>query len=180
MATIKKILAKTGNSFGDKKVLFIGADGRLYIASRAEGDHSELEVGKVAYDAVEAVPDKYGDVLFGNESYNVTLDLSIVTGKFSRNLWSYFIHETLRDQETTSAKIFKTILALEEIVHLNGGIPTYMGTSINPSSTEDRAIVRALYAIANGNIISSDGPDGHYVDSCRFLYEKYVSKLDNV
>lgn len=46
---IESILNSRGNSFGDKTIVFRAENNRIYEATRYEGDHSELEIGKFIY-----------------------------------------------------------------------------------------------------------------------------------
>lgn len=45
---IKTIIARKTNSFGDLTVAYVATDGKVYVDSASEGNHSDLEIGKPA------------------------------------------------------------------------------------------------------------------------------------
>ena len=53
MKTIKAIINSKTDSFGNKTLIFMAKSGGVYIVSRDEGSHHELESGKEVYDAQE-------------------------------------------------------------------------------------------------------------------------------
>lgn len=48
---IKILINSKTDSFGTKTIIFVAEDGKLYIDSRDEGSHSEIEIGSVTYSA---------------------------------------------------------------------------------------------------------------------------------
>jgi|DEB0MinimDraft_6_1074348.scaffolds.fasta_scaffold99055_2 hypothetical protein len=51
MKTIELYINKKVDSFGTKTVIFMAKEGGIYIASRDEGSHHELEIGEKVHDA---------------------------------------------------------------------------------------------------------------------------------
>jgi hypothetical protein len=49
MKTIKIIFSSKVDSFGTKTIVFLAKEGNIYIASRDEGNWSDLDLGKKVY-----------------------------------------------------------------------------------------------------------------------------------